>query len=181
MEIDGVILTDPFTNTAFLLFEVKAAVIDIGDQRNGLSEVYMDGFAVRYILIESIRVLDRAVFHTGRTTRALVLDNISGLLDQGDRKIAGLPFYTVNFSIAENLYVWMPADLDQFRRKYSHGAVIGGIGLIKLGHMAANGRCFFNQVDLETSRCQIKRGLNAADSTANHHDVSKLIVPQSTT
>jgi hypothetical protein len=34
----------------------------------------------------------------------------------------------------------MPADLDQFGRKYSHGAVIGGIGLVELGHMAANGR-----------------------------------------
>jgi hypothetical protein len=34
---------------------------------------------------------------------------------------------------------------------------------------------FLNQVDLETGRGQIQRGLNAADSTANHHHVSKLI------
>jgi hypothetical protein len=33
----------------------------------------------------------------------------------------------------------MPADLDQFRREDSHGTVIGGIGLVQLGHLAANG------------------------------------------
>ena len=181
MKINGVVLTNTFANAAFLLFEVKTAVIDINNQGNGLGEVYVDGFAVGYILIESIGDLDRAIFHAGRTTRALVLDHVSGLLNQGDPKVACLPFHPVNFGIAENLYVWMPADLDQFGRKNSHGTVIGGIGLVKLRHMPANGRCLFNQVDLETRRCQIKRGLNAADSTANHHDVSKLIVPQSTT
>jgi hypothetical protein len=36
MQIDGRILTDAFTNRAFLFFEVKAAFIDIGDQGNRL-------------------------------------------------------------------------------------------------------------------------------------------------
>ena len=46
----------------------------------------------------------------------------------------------VNFGIGQNLDIRMPADLDQFGREYSHGAIIGGIGLVKLGHVAANGR-----------------------------------------
>ncbi|MBA7713778.1 hypothetical protein ES703_122788 [subsurface metagenome] len=100
----------------------------------------MDGFILRYFLIKLIRVHDRAVFYTGSTTRAFVLYNVSGLLDQGYLKVSCFPFYTLNFSIGQDLDVGMPADLDQFGREYSHGAVIGGKGLVKLGHMAANGR-----------------------------------------
>ncbi len=73
IQIDGVILTDRFANTTFLLFKVKTAFIDISDKGNGLSEIDMDGFILRYFLIKLIRVFDRAVFDTGRTTRAFVL------------------------------------------------------------------------------------------------------------
>ena len=55
-------------------------------------------------------------------------------------KVSCFPFYTFNFSIGEDFYIWMPADLDQLGCEYSHGAVIGRKGLVKLGHMAANGR-----------------------------------------
>ena len=91
-------------------------------------------------MIVWIRDLDRAVLNTGRTARAFVLDNVSGLFIQGDLEVSCFPFYTVNFGIGQDLYIGMPADLDQFRREYSHGAVIRGIGLVKLGHLAANGR-----------------------------------------
>ena len=84
--------------------------------------------------------MDRAVFYTGRTTRAFVLQNIPGLSNQGYLKVSCFSFYTVNVSIRQDLYIGMPADLDQFGREYSHGAVIGGVGLVKLSHMAANGR-----------------------------------------
>ena len=80
-----------------------------------MREVYMDSFIRRYSLIKLIRVFDRAVFCTGRTARAFFLYNVSGFLGQGDLKISRFPFYTVNFSIGQNLYIWMPADLDQFR------------------------------------------------------------------
>jgi hypothetical protein len=73
IEIDSVILTYCFANTTFLLFQVNTAFIDISDQGNGLSEIDMDGFILGYFLIKWIRVLDRAVFYTGRTTRAFVL------------------------------------------------------------------------------------------------------------
>ena len=73
IEIDGLILTDSLANTAFLLFQVNTAFIDIRDQGNGLSEIDVDGFILRYFLIKSIRVLDRAVFDTGRTARAFFL------------------------------------------------------------------------------------------------------------
>ncbi len=100
VEIDGLILADRFADTTFLLFEVKTAFIDVRDQGNGLSEVYMDGLILRYLLIKLIRVFDRAVFYTRRTTRAFALYNISGLFDQGYLEVSCFSFYTVNFSIA---------------------------------------------------------------------------------
>ena len=140
MKIDGLILTDAFANGTFLLFKVNTALMYVGDKRNGLRKVYMNGFIRRQVLIVWIRDFDRTVLHTGTTTRAVVLDNVSGLFNQGDLEISCFPFYTINFSIGQDLYIGMPADLDQFGREYSHGAVIGGKGFIKLGHMAANGR-----------------------------------------
>ena len=100
IEIDGLILTDSFANTTLLLFQVKTAFIDIRDQGNGLSEIDMDGFIFRYFLIKLIRVFDRAVFYTRRTTRAFALNNVSGLFDQGYLEVSCFSFYTVNFSIA---------------------------------------------------------------------------------
>jgi hypothetical protein len=114
-QVYGVILADSFANAAFLLFKVETAFIDICDKGNCLGVVNMDGFVFRYFLIKLIRVFDRAVFYTGRTTRAFILYNISGLFSQGDLKVSDLPLYTINFSITQDLYIWMPADLDQFR------------------------------------------------------------------
>ena len=47
MKVDGLILTDAFANTTFLLFEVEAAFIYIGDKGNGLRKIYMNGFIRR--------------------------------------------------------------------------------------------------------------------------------------
>ena len=99
----------------------------------------MDSFIRRQVLIVWIRDLYRAVLYTGSTTRAIVLYNVSGFFIQDDREVTCFPLYTVNFSIGQDFYVGMPADLDQFGREYSHGAVVRGIGLVKLGHFAANG------------------------------------------
>jgi hypothetical protein len=175
IQIDGLILTDSFANTTFLLFQVKTAFVNIRDQGNGLSEVDMDGFVLRYFLIKLIGVLDRAVFYAGRTTRAFVLENISGLFKQGDLEVSCFTFDTVNFRIRQDLYVGMPADLDQFGRKYSDGAVIGRKGLVKLRHMAANGGRFVNQIHLKSRSGKIKRGLNTADPSTDHHHITKMI------
>jgi hypothetical protein len=139
IEIYGIFFTNSGANRTFLVFKEKAAFIYISDKGDCLSEVYMDGFIVRYFLIKWIRVLDRAVLNTGSTTGAFVLYNVSGLFNKGYIEVSRLTFYTVNFSIGQDLYIGMPAYLDQLGGEYSHGAVIGGKGLVKLGHMAANG------------------------------------------
>jgi hypothetical protein len=173
-EINGVFLADCLADSAFLLLQVKATFIDISDERYGLREIYMDGFIRRQVLIVGIRNLNRAVLDTGRATRASVLDNVSGLLIQGDLEVSCCAFDLLDFSKGENLYIRMPADLDQFGREDSHGAVIRGVGLVKLGHMSADGRCFLDQINPKTGCGKIKRGLNPADASADHHDVSEV-------
>lgn len=81
-----------------------------------MSKVDMDGFALRYLLIKYIRTLDRAVFDTVRTTGALALDDIPGLFNQCDPEVSPPTFDPVNFGVAQDLDVGMPADLDQFGR-----------------------------------------------------------------
>jgi hypothetical protein len=136
----------------------------------------MDGLILRYFLVILIRVFDRAVFYTGSTTRAFALQNIPGLFSQRYLEVSYFPLYTVNLSIGEDLYVGMPADLDQLGREYSHGAVVGRESLVKLGHMAPNARRFFNQVNLKAGGGKIKGSLNTADPSTNNHDVSEITV-----
>jgi hypothetical protein len=136
----------------------------------------MDSFIHRYILIKLIWIYDRAIFRTGRTTRASVLYDVSGLFNQGDLEISCFPFNTLNFGVGQDFYIGMPADLDQFGRKYSHGAVIGGKSLVKLGHMAPDARRFVNQVNLIACSGHIKGGLNTADPSTDNHYVTKIAV-----
>jgi hypothetical protein len=133
----------------------------------------VDGFVLRNLLVELIRVLDRAVFYTGRTAGARVLQNVPGPSGQSYAKVSSFSFYAVNVSIRQDLYVGVPADLDQFGRKNSYGAVIAGKGLVKLGHMATNGGCLVHQINLETCSSQVEGGLNSADPSADNHHISK--------
>ena len=76
--------------------------------------------------------------------------------------------------MGEDLYIGMPADLDQFGREYSHAAVVGGKGLVKLGHMTPDARRLFDQVYLETGGGKIKRGLDTADPSTNNHYIREI-------
>jgi hypothetical protein len=180
-KIDGVFLAHRFTDTTFLFFKIKTGFIDIGDQGYGLSEVDMDGFILRYFLIKSIRDFDGAIFDAGGTTRASALYDISGLFNQCYPEISPFPLYTVNFSIAQDLDVGMPADLDQFRREYSNGALIGGEGLVKLGHLAANGGGLINQVNFKARIAKVECGLNTTDTPADNHHIPKITACESIT
>jgi hypothetical protein len=134
----------------------------------------MNGLVLGYLLIEYVRIGDRAVFDAGGAAGTFFLDNVSGFLVQGDGKISRFPSHMVHFRISKNFDVWMPADLDQFGRQDSHGAVIGREGLIQLGHVAPDTRSPLNQVDLKTGCGHVQRGLNPADPAADDHNIANL-------
>jgi hypothetical protein len=75
----------------------------------------MHGLVIRDALVERIRVFHRTVLNAGRATRAFILDDIAGPFFQGHVEIALITFDPGDFGKCQNLYVWMPADLDQFR------------------------------------------------------------------
>ncbi len=74
----------------------------------------MNSLAWRYFLIKGVRKFNRTILDTSITTGAFILDNIARLFGQGDLKISTFTLYTFDLSIGKNLYVGMPADLDQF-------------------------------------------------------------------
>jgi hypothetical protein len=85
-------------------------------------------------------------------------------------KISFLPLDVLYLGQGEDVYVQVPADLDQFGRKDSHGTVIGWKGLIQLGHDATNRGRFFDQVHKIPRICEIQGRLHPCNSTANHQD-----------
>jgi len=58
--------------------------------------------------------------------------NVSGSLVDLDFEIAAFSFDADQVCVGDHLDVKMPADLDQFGRDDSHGAFVGGEGLVNL-------------------------------------------------
>jgi hypothetical protein len=81
-----------------------------------------------------------AFFRAGATGNAQLRVHVPGRLNDGDFEITDLPGDTVDVGQCQQFDVGMPADLDQFGRDNSHGAFIGGEGLVQLGHDPTNGR-----------------------------------------
>jgi hypothetical protein len=70
----------------------------------------------------------------------------------------------------------MPADLNQFRRHDTHGTIIGGKGLVQLGHDTADAGTLLYQIHLYSGVCQIKGSLHPTDPTAYYHSCANFIV-----
>jgi hypothetical protein len=70
----------------------------------------------------------------------------------------------------------MPADLDQFGRDNSHGTVIGGKGLVQLGHHASNGGGPFHQVDIVAGIGQVQGSLHPGNATTYHHHCTGFVL-----
>jgi hypothetical protein len=85
------------------------------------------------------------------------------------------PFDVNDFREGEKFDVQMPADLDQFRRDNSHGAIVGREGFVQLRHHPAYGRALFQKVDIVTGIGQIQGGLHACDSAP--HDQNGPVHP----
>jgi hypothetical protein len=152
IQIDGIILANAFADAAFFVFKVKTTFIDICNQGNSLRKINMDGFIIRYFLIKLVWVFRRAIFDTGSTTRAIILDNVSGFFNQSNFEVTCFTLYIFYFGVSQDLYIRMPSNLDELGSEYSYGAVISWKGLIKLGHVAANRRRFIHHVHFKT-RC----------------------------
>jgi hypothetical protein len=113
-------------------------------------------------------IRDGAIFQTDAAPGTEIRIDTSRLLSDLDPEIAGRTLHGFQISVGNKLYVEMPADLDQFGGNDSHGTVIGGKGLVQLGHGPPDGRGFFKEVDIVARIRQIKGRLHARDPTSDH-------------
>jgi hypothetical protein len=79
-----------------------------------------------------------------------------------------------NLGAGDEVDVTMPADLDQFWRDNSHGAIIGWKGLVEFRHHPPNGRGFFQEMNLVAGICQIQGRLHPGNATSHDKDGSHL-------
>ena len=66
--------------------------------------------------------------------------DVPGVIDQRNLKIPGFTLKALDFTAGNQIYVHVPADLDQFGRDHSHSTIIGWKGLVQSGHHPAYGR-----------------------------------------
>jgi hypothetical protein len=96
---------------------------------------------------------DRAVLYTASTPSAKVYIYASSPFFDLYLEISGRALHGLQISVSDKFYVQVPADLDQFGGDNSHGTIIGGKGLIQLGHGPSYGRGFFKEVDIVSRVC----------------------------
>jgi hypothetical protein len=102
------------------------------------------------------------------TPCAFIKINVPGFLPDVDFEVTLFSFDAFYRGAGVNLDIDMPADLDQFWRYDSHGAIIGGECLIQLRHGPPNGRAFLYEVNKKTRICQIQCGLHTRNSAAHN-------------
>jgi hypothetical protein len=156
LEIYGVLLAEFRTRITFALFariyclEVYACFsVDRVLQRHGLGKRHIHGFAFVHAHIELILYFLRALLGANAAADALVFINVPGSLKDFDLKVARVSGDTLYFGESNKVDVGVPADLDQLGGDNSHGTLIGGEGLIQLGHDPTDSRRPFHKVHIE--------------------------------
>ena len=82
-------------------------------------------------------------------------------------ELAGLALEADELGVGDDLDVQVPAGLDQLGRQGAHRAVVGGEGLVELGHVATQGRGLLDEVDLVPPFGKVERALDARDAAAD--------------
>ena len=116
-------------------------------ERDRLGILEISGLTFTQSLIELIVHLPWAFARTHTTGDALVHSYIAGTFSKGCPEMACFTFEGFNVCHGKQLNIGVPADLDQFGRKNSQGAIVGWESLIQGTHHAANGGILFHEVD----------------------------------
>ena len=140
-EIDGMAAADRHTDLAGVLGQVQTSIgIDEIGRRYRLGIVDMNRTCNVQSFVILIHQVTRTIGSTQAAGCALVGVDIAGTDIDVDREVAGLALDPGEIGVAQNLDVWRPTGLNQLGRENSERAVIGGEGLVQLGHHPANGR-----------------------------------------
>ena len=138
--------------------------VGVGD---GLGIELVDGMPFGEAAVEVVQQSDGAGGRAIAAAGALLHVHVAWMLLHGNGEVTRLAFDALHVGAGKQLDVQMPPHLHQLGRHDAHGAVVGGEGLVELGHDPADGRGLVQQVDLEAGFGQVQRGLHAADSGAD--------------
>ena len=136
--------------------------VGVGDR---LRVELVDRLALAELLV--VVVLDDHGAHRGAlaAARALVGVDEAGVVEDLGAEGAGLALEADELGVGDDLDVEVAPGLDQLRRQGAHRAVVGGEGLVELGHVAAEGRRLLDQVDLVAALGEVEGALDAGDTT----------------
>ena len=111
---------------------------------NGLGIEPVNRLAFRQPQVEIVGHPHRAHLGTGPAAGAFARVDVTGFFLHADREIPRRTTHGLHFGQGVDLDVQVPAAFHQFGRDDAHGAVIGGEGLVQLGHDPADGRLLFH-------------------------------------
>jgi hypothetical protein len=90
--------------------------------------------------VEFIYTMYRTDLAALPATRTYIRVNISRMINERGLKMSRFTIKGFNLCVGNDIYIKMPADLDQFGRDNSHGTVVSWKGLIQLRHHTPNSR-----------------------------------------
>jgi len=117
--------------------------------RHGLGVLLINCLSYGKALIVAVPRFDGAYLGAFAAARALGHIYVSGMLEHARLEVPFFPIQFQEFCRRKQFDVQVPADLDQFGRDDSHGAVIGWEGLVQLGHEPPNRRRPLDQIDVK--------------------------------
>jgi len=118
--------------------------------RHGLGILLVNSLSYGKALIVAVPRFDGAYLGAFAAARALGHIYVSGMLEHARLEVPFFPIQFQEFCRRKQFDVQVPADLDQFGRDDSHGAVIGGKCLVELRHETTNGRGPLHEVHIKS-------------------------------
>jgi hypothetical protein len=98
--------------------------------------------------------------------------DIAWVFAHRDPEMSFLTFDTHNLGKGMDPDVFMALDIHHFWRENTHGTIVGRKRLVKLRHMAADGRFALNEVDDTAMVCEIQRSLNTGYTGPDDNNIT---------
>ena len=137
---------------------------------NGLRVKLEGGALLNHPLVKTARDDDGTDLRALAAAGAFGNVNVARFVSQRGGEIARLAFHLDDLRIGADFDVEVAAHVHELGAEVAHGAVIRGKGLVELGHVPADGRFGFDQVNLKAGFGEIERGLHPRDAAPHDHD-----------
>ena len=148
--------TDIITEAAFDAM-IRVLDYDVGD---GLGVGFINGLSYPDTCIKAVVHFHGTDIDTVPTAVAEIFINISWILLYRDEEMTFLPFNLFHLAAGMDNYIRVAANIEHFWREDAHRTVIGWKGLVKLGHMPAQGGFTLDDMHSDPMVGEIESSLN---------------------